>query len=72
MHSRRNGYRIAVPMVLSWLVALPALAADVPSSGAITFSSGSLEGTFSKRLGPGKFGLSSAPTRQCYAVCNRK
>jgi hypothetical protein len=41
-------------------------------SGAITFSSGSLAGTFSKRLGPGKFGLSSAPTRQFYAVCNRK
>jgi hypothetical protein len=42
------------------------------AGGAITFSSGSLQGTYSKKLGPGKFGLSSAPTKQFYAVCNRK
>jgi hypothetical protein len=42
------------------------------ASGAITFSSGSLEGTYSKKLGPGKFGLSSAPTKQFHAVCNLK
>lgn len=42
------------------------------SSGAIVFSSGSLAGTYSKKLASGKFGLSSAPTKQFYAVCNLK
>jgi hypothetical protein len=40
------------------------------ASGRITFSSGSLAGQYSELLKPGKFGLSSAPTRQFYVVCN--
>jgi hypothetical protein len=41
-------------------------------SGEITFDSGSLRDQYSKLLGPGKFGLSSGPTRQFYVVCNLK
>jgi hypothetical protein len=42
------------------------------ASGRIAFSSGSLEGQFSKLLKPGKFGLASSPTGQFYTVCNLK
>lgn len=41
-------------------------------TGRISFDSGSLAGQHSKLLGPGKFGLSSAPTKMYYAVCNLK
>lgn len=42
------------------------------ATGNISFDSGSLAGQHSKLLGPGKFGLSSAPTKMYYAVCNLK
>lgn len=42
------------------------------ADGLITFGSGSLKGQYSKLLKPGKFGLSSEPTRQFYVVCNLK
>lgn len=40
--------------------------------GEIGFSSGSLAGQYSKRLGPRKFGLASARGRSFYTVCNLK
>jgi hypothetical protein len=38
----------------------------------ITFESGSLRGTFSRILGPGKFGLSQDQNSSFYGVCNLK
>ncbi|MCM2256455.1 MAG: hypothetical protein NDJ94_12380 [Vicinamibacteria bacterium] len=38
----------------------------------ITFESGSLKGTFSRVLGPGKFGLSTRQNSSFYGVCNLK
>lgn len=40
------------------------------ASAVITFSSGSLAGQYSKRLGPGKFGLSSVAAKNFSVVCN--
>lgn len=42
------------------------------STQAITFESGSLQGTRSKYLSEGKFGLSSRPTGGFNTVCNFK
>ena len=39
---------------------------------SIVFKSGSLAGNYSKLLGPGKFGLSSAKGKSFYTVCNSK
>ena len=41
-------------------------------NGDLVFKSGSLAGNYSRVLGPGKFGLSSAKGRSFYTVCNRK
>ncbi len=38
----------------------------------LSFDSGSLEGQYSKRLGPAKFGLSTDQDRMFYGVCNLK
>jgi hypothetical protein len=40
--------------------------------GALSFDGGSLEDTYAQVLGPGKFGLASAPTTQYHTVCNLK
>jgi hypothetical protein len=40
--------------------------------GVLVFGSGSLAGNYSRKLGPAKFGLSSAKGKSFYTVCNLK
>lgn len=42
------------------------------ATSRITWTSGSLAGQYGRKLKPGKFGLSSAPARTLYVVCNRR
>ena len=41
-------------------------------NGELVFKSGSLAGQYSRVMGAGKFGLSSAKGKSFYTVCNRK
>jgi hypothetical protein len=45
---------------------------ELAADGALSFTSGSLEDTHARALGPGKFGLASTPTRSFHTVCNLK
>lgn len=42
------------------------------ADSVLVFESGSLAGQYSKLMGPGKFGLSSAKGKMFYTVCNLK